>query len=384
MQQKDTRSTIARTLLLVAWGALLASCASPLRRAVEAGDAARVSALLDQGAERQENLADGVTPLKIAVNAHRPDMVRFLIARGADVNARRGGISALSVAAIDGDLAMVELLLSKGALAARTDAFWVRGKDSAAIVALLNASMAAQAQGLARRPAAAEPEDARTPPPVDPREDDFALVVGVDDDMVAPAAKSAKADAEAVARSLVAQGWPARNVLTLTGQRASRAGLEKYLERWLPANVRSRGRFLFYFAGNAAVDGMTGDAYLLPWGGDTGMLEQTGYPLTRLYRAVGALGTRGTAVVIDAGSSGSGTPSPAGPAVLPNGAGRCVVVRAAVAGGGARKIGADGHGSFTGALLADLDARGPRAMRELFDCDAAAPQRSSEGPVSSR
>jgi hypothetical protein len=58
-----------------------------LPAAVTAGDAGRLTQLLDQGLSPQQADSAGRTPLLLAVIAKRPDMVQLLLARGADPNA---------------------------------------------------------------------------------------------------------------------------------------------------------------------------------------------------------------------------------------------------------------------------------------------------------
>jgi hypothetical protein len=337
-----------------------------------------VAALLDQGADRKESLPEGLTLLKAAVAGRRPDVVKLLLARGADVNERRGGTSALAVAAMDGDLAMVKLLLSAGARAAKQDSFWVRGPDQAEILALLKASEQA--------PAAAAPAG-DAPAPASPRGEhdaDFALIVGVGKYLDAPEARFAESDAAAVRDRLVALGWPARNVLLLTGERAGRAGLDRYLDRWLAANAGPNAEFFFYFAGDGAVDPKTGLAYLLPWDGDAAMLEQTGYPLARLCERLGALGRAGAGAVIDAGFSGAGARAAAAPG--PRSAstevfGNCDAILAAAGGQAAGVLDSLGRGALTDAFLSALDgaAKGPLTLRGAFESMRAAVSEGARG-----
>jgi ankyrin repeat protein len=60
--------------------------AGEILEAVKAGDAERVEALARGGAAREAD-AEGVTALMLAANRGRLDMVRALVAAGADVNA---------------------------------------------------------------------------------------------------------------------------------------------------------------------------------------------------------------------------------------------------------------------------------------------------------
>ncbi len=375
---------------------LLAACASPLRRAIEDGDAARVSTLLDRGADKKESLPTGVTLLKSAVNARRPEIVKLLIARGAKLNERRDGASALTVAATNGDLPMVKLLISEGAAVSKADSFWVQGKDKTAIIELLQttwdvqrASATANAETAAHEeavklitaagllPAGSLPAEA--PAAALPRgehADDFALVVGVEKYQDAPAARFAEADAQAVRERLLKLGWPARNVLTLIGPRAGRAGFERYLEQWLPANAKADSKFFFYFAGDGALDPKSKIAYLLPWDGDPAMLEQTGYPLPLLRGRLAALGPAGAAAVIDAGFSGTGERATAASggslpvsAAAPAGADRGDVILAAAPDETVGVIEMSGAGLLTETFLNALaDApSGPLDLRALFN-----------------
>lgn len=383
------RPELAALLAVLAFP-LSARASSPMQRAVESGDPAAVSALLDKGADLNGAVGlEGMTPLKLAVKAGRLDMAKFLIERGADANARRNGTGALSLASIAGNLPMVDLLLSKGAEATARDILWAHGPDKAAIVAHLEeasarqaASAKAAAEGLPALSTAAPVSDADAPSyKVGEHPDDFALVVSVEKPMDGPEARFADRDAEAVRRHLLALGLPARNVLVLGGERAGRAGLEKYLEKWLPNNVNENTRLFFYFAGNGASDPKTGAAYLLPWDGDAGMLEATGYPLSRLYEMLGARKVRSALAVIDAGFSGAGprtvpVPGRQAPAakldVAAKGVGDAVVLLAASAGEGAGTLDDQQHGLLTYLFLKGLngDGAGPGGavtVKRLFE-----------------
>jgi hypothetical protein len=404
-----TRPAIALLLALLALPRI-ARAASPMQRAVESGNAAEVAALLDGGADPNGTVGlAGMTPLKLAVKAGRLEMARFLIERGADVNARRNGTGALTLASIAGNLPMVDFLLSKGAEATTRDILWARGPDKAAIAERLKDAAARQAsaakavaEGLPRASTAAPVSDADAPSyKAGERPDDFALIVSVEKPMDGPEARYADRDAEAVHRHLLALGVPSRNILVLSGERAGRAGMEKYLERWLPNNVNENTRLFFYFAGNGSSDPKTGAAYLLPWDGDAGMLAATGYPLSRLYAMLGARKVRSALAVIDAGFSGAGprtVPVPgrnAPSAKLDDGSsavGDAVVLLAASAGEGAGTLDEQKHGLLTYLFLKGLngDGAGPGGavtIKRLFQdarpkaISAAAAQGRRQTPV---
>jgi uncharacterized protein len=92
--------------------------ATPLSEAVTAGSAAMVDALLQAGADPKTlTTEDGETVLMTAARAGNADVVRMLLGRSADVNAREKykGQTALMWAAAERHPAVVKLLLDHGA-----------------------------------------------------------------------------------------------------------------------------------------------------------------------------------------------------------------------------------------------------------------------------
>lgn len=138
------------------------------------------------------------------------------------------------------------------------------------------------------------------------RAEDFAVVVGVESYPNLPPAEFAERDAKAVREHFRALGVPERNLIFLGGRDASRAGLAKNLETWLPMNVKEASTVWFYFSGHGAPDPVSGDAYLVPADGDPQFLKDTAYPLKRLYEKLGALKARRVLVALDACFSGVG------------------------------------------------------------------------------
>lgn len=121
-----------------------------------------------------------------------------------------------------------------------------------------------------------------------------------------PEAQFADRDAEAVKNHLLALGFPSRNVVHLSGEKAGYKGIEKFVEIWLPKNVDENSRVVFYFSGHGAPDPQSGQAYLLPYDGDPNFLENTGYPIKRLYEKLSALKAKEVIVAMDACFSGAG------------------------------------------------------------------------------
>lgn len=90
---------------------------TPLEQAAEQGDLRTVKRLVAEGASlRAEDTAHGKTPLYFAATADKAEMTRFLIQKGADVNARDdSGETALHEVAYSGHLKVARLLLDHGA-----------------------------------------------------------------------------------------------------------------------------------------------------------------------------------------------------------------------------------------------------------------------------
>jgi hypothetical protein len=148
-----------------------------------------------------------------------------------------------------------------------------------------------------------------------PREDDFAVVVGVEKYPALPPATYAERDARSVHQHLVAMGYPERNILVLIGQDATKARLTAAVNSWLPRRVNARSKVVFYYSGHGAPDPVSKLAYLVPVDGQPEDLPDTAMPLKQLYEKLGALKARKVLVALDSCFSGSG-----GRSVLPKGA----------------------------------------------------------------
>lgn len=362
-----------KALLFSSTIALLSACASPMDRAIARGRADEVLALLDQGYDI--NAREGskeTTPLKSAVIHGRVNVAKALLDRGADPNIRHNGTSALSLAAINGDEPMVELLLSRGAQAEERDVSWARVRGDRAVIEKLSAAVLAQKTREKSRETARVQASTEVASGVDlpsyrlaPHAEDFALVVGIEKYLDAPEARFAESDAKAMRAHLEALGVPARNIIVLTGDQAGRAGLERYLERWLPDNVTVNSRVFFYFAGDGAAPPQGGPAYLLPYNGDSRQLEATGYPLARLFEKLTALKARQALAIADAGFAG-GERSATVPVSLAStkvdmevaAMGDVVLLAAAPEAAGAPVVEPEKHGALTYFALKGLNGPG--------------------------
>ncbi|TGM45641.1 ankyrin repeat domain-containing protein [Leptospira vanthielii] len=114
----------------------LTNCATPIIKAIDANDTAKIQEELDKGADINEYKVFYYTPIVRAVLAGNQKMTEYLISKGADPNGRGSGkwgpnrlIPTIYIAATLGDVDMVKLLLSNGANpAARAEYQWMRSE----------------------------------------------------------------------------------------------------------------------------------------------------------------------------------------------------------------------------------------------------------------
>lgn len=348
---------IATVVILVA----LTGCGSALIRAAKQGDVATLGKLLDQGADINESAVSGNCsgpPLAHAAYRCQPEAVRYLISRGADVNAvapMMGGRRPLHIAAEADCVEAVQILLDAGAdidvwandrftsalaIAAqrgkiRTVKYLIsRGADTdSAITALNNAGENKTVLSKAREnnavallekysqpmaTAVATPSKAPIPPPIRsdvdaipdlkavPRPDAFAVVIGIEAYQTIPGSDYSRKDAETVKGYLAALGFQERNIELIIDQRATKSAVEKAVEAWLPNQATKESTVFVYFSGHGAPEPSTGEAYMVPYDGDPNYLAVTGYSLKRLYEQLAKLEVKEIIVVLDSCFSGAG------------------------------------------------------------------------------
>jgi len=155
-----------------------------------------------------------------------------------------------------------------------------------------------------------------------PRLNDYAVVIGIEQYRHIPPAEFASRDAALVKDYLKAAGIPERNIAFLADGQATLSDLRKTLEKWLMNHVNKESRVIVYFSGHGAPATNNGDAYLVPFEGDPNYLEDTAYPVKRLYEKLGKLPARQVTVLLDSCFSGAG-----GRSVLPTGARPLVMAR---------------------------------------------------------
>lgn len=291
---------------------------------VLASNTATIKLLLDSGTPLNEENDARWTLLSHFAHKGKVEVVRLLISRGADVEKARSalesnsrlfhtmGVADTSTAqdAIRKNTAAVQLLdrLNQPQAAPQTAAAGVTKAELAQMMKEAAAETARQAAPVAAAPAAPVYKSDVDQPTykVSENPDAYALVIGVEKYNTLPDARFAERDAKAMNAHLLAMGYPQRNIVLLTGSQATKTGLVKNLEAWLPNNVTEKSTVMFYFSGHGAPDAKTSQAYLVPMDGDPQYLEETAYPIKRLYAKLAALKAKRVLVALDSCFSGAG------------------------------------------------------------------------------
>jgi TPR repeat protein len=203
------------------------------------------------------------------------------------------------------------------------------------------------------------------------RPDDFALVIGVEKYKSLPAASWAERDAAAVREHLLALGVPQRNLITLTGESATRGKLEAYLREWLPKNVKPDSRVFVYYSGHGAPDPETQRSYLVPWDGDAEFLQSTAYSLRDFYAMLNRLPAKEIVVALDS------CLRPLVTRAAEQDFGRITVLSAAAGDQVTGALDEQGHGLFTYYLLKGLGG-------EAKDSSGAVTAKALHGYVKTR
>ncbi|HKZ46984.1 MAG TPA: ankyrin repeat domain-containing protein [Thermodesulfobacteriota bacterium] len=318
----------------------ITGCATPLMNAAGKGDIKEAEKLLSSGADVNERWFDNYTPLHFAAfYASQPNVAALLIEKGADVNAKDNyGRTPLYVAAWKGQVNFVTMLLKKGAdpgIATNEGKTPLRiAQDSghttiAKILSEAEKKFLEGNEGTAAtylpKPVAKETAiiDIHTIPDFKaiPRQNDIAVVIGIENYQGIPKSDYSKSDAGVVKDYLKALGFQERNIELLTDERATFSGITKTIEAWLPNRVKKESKVFIYYSGHGAPEPNTGDAYMVPFDGDPNYLSVTGYSLKRLYENLGKLQVEEVVVLLDSCFSGAG-----GRSVLAKGARPLVMV----------------------------------------------------------
>ena len=313
-----------------------------LMQAASNGTLETVRMLLDRGADLNKGSSLHGTPLVLAAGNGRTEVVKLLLDRGADMNrVKFGGDTPLMWAAHHGHASTVRIFLERGA-----DADQAVGKlnsssnrldkAGAALIEKIRdergkLAQAGRTDGGKRERAGHIPHSSgveSVPPAImaEPRDDTYAIVIGIENYRSLPKSDYSGRDATLMKAYLKALGYQERNIEFLTDEKATKTDLEKSLEAWLPNRVKQGGTVFVYFSGHGAPEPSAGDAYLVPYDGDPNYLPVTGYPLKRLYESLGKLNAKEIIVVLDSCFSGAG-----GRSVLARGARPLVMMAAAPA-----------------------------------------------------
>jgi C-terminal peptidase prc len=136
----------------------------------------------------------------------------------------------------------------------------------------------------------------------------YAIVIGIEQyRQNLPKADFAVHDAEVITEYLAKTlGFPEENIITLLNDRATKSDFEKYFEKWLGNNVEKNSTIFVYYSGHGAPNPKTGDAYLVPYDGDPVFIDETGYSLRRLLKALSKLEVKKIIVALDSCFSGAG------------------------------------------------------------------------------
>jgi predicted small secreted protein len=334
------------------------STVTPLGRAAKSGNMKEVEALLRDGADVNEVMTPGLSPLHEAVFNNAPlDIVRLLIEKGADVNKKSCGDgwattcncgTVLHIAACRGNAGMMKLLIDRGSDIDALDQWGstplasaaYAGQNAAIRLLIENGADTDNAKGylvskradaavrvieMAERSAGKKKAQIATNretvssgvksdvdelPSVKhrPNPNAYAIVVGIETyRQKLPRADFAAQDARLVADYLIkVLGYPEENVVILLNDRALKSDFEKYFEKWLSNNVEKESTVFIYYSGHGAPDTSTGWAYLVPYDGDPSFIAETGFPLKRLYDALGKLPAKEIIVALDSCFSGAG------------------------------------------------------------------------------
>ncbi len=285
--------------------------------------------LLNEGVDVNEGY---VTALYEAARVNSSiETVRFLLDKGADVNKGMGAWKPIHLAVGNGNAKMVKLFLDNGAdLAvqnphrktplriAEEEGYFViarmlREADEKDYKNLYAKESDQKSEKILRRetskPSIVKSDVDKLPVmQVKPNKNAYAIVIGVENyRQKLPKADFAENDTRIMAEYLTkVMGYPEENIVTLINDRALKSDLEKYLGKWLHNNVEKDSSVFIYYSGHGAPNPKTGDAYLVPYDGDPSFIEETGYPLKRLYAKLDKLPAREIIVVLDSCFSGAG------------------------------------------------------------------------------
>ena len=140
-----------------------------------------------------------------------------------------------------------------------------------------------------------------------PHPEAIALIIGIEQYQNAPPADFAEKDARAfydyAAKSL---GVPVDQIKVLSGQNASRLGVQKTLRTWLiPLIAKGRSDVFVYFSGHGLASDDGKDTFLLPYDGDVAMLAESSLRQKDLVDTIRTAGAASVTLMLDTCYSGN-------------------------------------------------------------------------------
>jgi len=134
-----------------------------------------------------------------------------------------------------------------------------------------------------------------------------ALIIGLDRYQNMPNAPWAESDAATFydyANNVL--GIPPERIRLITGEKSSRAGIWKQLSQWLPSQVdKNKSNVYVYFAGHGLASDNGKEAYLMPYDGDTSMLQWTAVQRKDVINGLKKLNAKSVTMFMDTCYSGS-------------------------------------------------------------------------------
>lgn len=377
---------------------LLFGCSSsPLHVAAQNGDTKQIVSLLDQGANINAPFGrENATALSVAARAGETDAVQILLERGADPNIGAPGLTPLDLARDYNRLDVLRLLLEHGAIVTpemtkltfhRThpqirqllsDA--LTGRKPSPLVAPNVPSSASASSVLV----GTNDVDQLSVRSATLKKNAYAVVIGIElYRQQLPRADFAANDAKVMGEYLTKMmGYPEENVVVRLNDKAAKTDLEKYFEEWLQGKVRSGDSVFVYFSGHGAPNVKSGEPYLVPYDGDPAFVESTTYPLKRLYAALDKLPAKEVVVMLDSCFSGAGGRSVIARGMRPMGlsienpalaSGKTLVLTASSGSQVSSTFQEKGHGLLTYFFLkglkgdGDLNKDGTIELSELYE-----------------
>jgi len=138
------------------------------------------------------------------------------------------------------------------------------------------------------------------------RDNDFAVIIGIENYQSVAKSEYSLSDAGLVKDYFKALGFQERNIEFIINERATKSGIEKSIEGWLPNRIKKGSSVIVYYSGHGAPDPESGNSYIVPYDGDPNYLSMTGYPLQKMYDRLGKSGAKEIIIVLDSCFSGGG------------------------------------------------------------------------------